>query len=292
MSATVMRELGEDVARAAHLLPPDEARQHLTQAGYEPDEADEALEAVGPRRDVEGFSVELVPFSSIQARRTDWLWAGRVPLGMLTLLVGSEGWGKSALTISSAAALTQGKLAGNFEGKPQKVAFLTTEDDPARTMRPRIEAAGGDMENMLSVKLAKHGTDTGASFPRDAERLGRAMAEAGVVLVVVDPLASALDPKVNTWKDTDVRAALTPLLAVAEEHDFSVLGVLHTNKRTNGSARDRAMGSVGFRQVVRSALYFGADPNEPEGKHGSARVGSSRQVQRGEARAIATQGPA
>jgi AAA domain len=256
--------LSEKAAIVAHMMPTEDAIKSLVAQGHTEPEAVQALDAVGPRVDATGRSISLVPFSEIEAKWTDWLWAGRLPRGMLSLLVGTEGHGKSALTLSLAAALTRGTLAGDFAGEPSSVAVLTTEDDPARTMRPRIEAAGGDMERIFHVKMQLNGQDAGVKFPDDAAAVGRALGEAGVRLCIVDPIAACLDAKVNTWKDTDVRGALTPLIVAAEEHDFALLGVLHTNKRTNATAREKAMGSVGFLQVVRSALLLGLDPDSSD----------------------------
>jgi hypothetical protein len=223
-------------------------------------------------RDSEGFRAELVGFDSIEAKWTDWLWQGRIPRGMLTLLVGTEGLGKSALTLRLAALVSQGLLPGDFKGEPSDVALVTVEDDAARTMRPRLEAAGADLTRVKHMRLSKDGHDQGWILPRDAGRLGRALGEAGVRLVVIDPLAATLDPRLNSFKDTDVRDALTPLVTAAAEHDFAVLGILHTNKNRSTDARERAMGSVGWRQVTRSALYLGVDPDDPDGKAGNARA--------------------
>jgi hypothetical protein len=234
--------------------------------------ADEAALERYAGADAEGFRIELVPFSTIESERTDWLWANRVPRGFLTLLVGTEGLGKSAVTLGLAAALTRGTLAGDFKGEPGDVALVTVEDDPAKTMRPRLDAAGADPDRIKYVRLTKQGEDEGVMFPRDAGRIGRELGEAGVRLVIVDPLAATLDPRLNSYKDTDVRQALTPLLAAARKHDFAVLGVLHTNKRSGTDARERAMGSVGWRQVVRSVLHLGVDPDDPDGKAGTGRA--------------------
>ncbi len=251
----------ERVARLRHMLPAEDAIDALVSEGHNETAARKAVEAAEPRTDATGRQVSLVPFSKIEAKRTDWVWTGRVPRGMLSEVIGQEGEGKSALVLSLAAALTRGTLDGDYKDQPCRVALLTTEDDPQRTLRPRLEAAGADLEQVFMVKMKRDGTDHGITFPDDAQAVARALGEAGVKLAIVDPLAGCLDPSVNTWKDTDVRRALTPLLLAAQEHDFAVLGVRHTNKRTNATAREKAMGSVGFLQVVRSALLLGASPD-------------------------------
>jgi len=259
-----------DFAQYLATLPTDEHRLAVKRAQFASgkDTPDELL----GRTDVDGYSAELVGFDTIAAKRTDWLWQGRVPRGMLSLLIGTEGLGKSALTLRLAALLSRGELPGDFRGDPSDVALVTVEDDPGRVMRPRLEAAGADLPRVKHFRLSKGGHDEGLILPRDAGRLGRLLAEADVRLVIIDPLAGTLDPRLNSYKDTDVREALTPLVTAAAEHDFAVLGVLHTNKTKTNDARERAMGSVGWRQVVRSALYLGVDPDDPDGKAGAGRA--------------------
>ena len=244
----------------------------LTQLGMTQKEAIALIDAHTPEGDAEGFKLDLVSFSTVTAKRTDWAWEGRIPRGMLTEAVGTEGLGKSALTLELAARVTLGKLPGVYAGEPSDVVLVTTEDDPQRTLRPRLDAAGADVVRVHYVKLTENGHDSGVMLPRDAGRIGRAMAEAKARLLIIDPLAGILDPRVNTYKDTDVRAALTPLVVAAQEDDFAVIGVRHTNKNKSTDARERAMGSVGYRQVVRSSLIVTVDPDDAEGKEGPGRI--------------------
>lgn len=237
------------------------------------DGASPASQADAEAHDSEGYRLDLVGFDTITSKRTDWLWQDRVPRGMLSQLVGTEGLGKSALTVALVAAVTRGTLPGDYIGKPADVVLLTTEDAPEYTIKPRLDAAGADCTRVKFVQLSKDGDETGGVvLPRDAGRLGRVLGEAGVRLLVIDPLAGVLDPSVDTYKDSSVREALAPLVAAAGEHDFAVLGVRHTNKGKSNDARDRAMGSVGFRQIVRSSLLVTVDPDGEDGKDGPARI--------------------
>lgn len=220
--------------------------------------ADPAALAEYEGQDPEGYRAELVSFDTIEAKWTDWVWERRIPRGMLTLLVGTEGLGKSAVTLRLAALASRGALPGDLKGDPARVALVTVEDDPERTMRPRLEAAGADLSRVSHFRLSKDGQDAGLVLPRDAGRLGRTLGEADVRLVIIDPLVATLDPRLNSYKDTDVREALTPLLAAAGEHDFAVLGVLHTNKSSAPDARTKAMGSRPGRSVLpRAEAHLG-----------------------------------
>ena len=52
---------------------------------------------------------DLVWMSNVQAEEVKWLWAGRIPLGRITLIVGRPGVGKSFLTAELAARVSRGE---------------------------------------------------------------------------------------------------------------------------------------------------------------------------------------
>ena len=111
------------------------------------------LIASGATVESSDFNVVLTPYSDIDAKLTKWVWAERVPLGALSLLVGTEGLGKTALGLALAAKLTKGTLPVEFEGQPLTVALATPEDDAGATVRKRLEAAGGDLTRVLDMRM-------------------------------------------------------------------------------------------------------------------------------------------
>jgi hypothetical protein len=70
------------------------------------------------------------PYSLIETEPVEWLWPERVPLGMLTMLVGDPGLGKSLLSVDVAAKVSRAGAAA---------LLLTAEDSPSATVRPRLE---------------------------------------------------------------------------------------------------------------------------------------------------------
>lgn len=88
-----------------------------------------------------------VRLADVRREETSWLWPGYVPRGTLSLLDGNPGLGKSFIALDLAARVTRGWLmppAGGAKGntEPANVLILNAEDDPARTLRPRLEALG------------------------------------------------------------------------------------------------------------------------------------------------------
>lgn len=211
-------------------------------------------------------TISLTSFEDIKSRRIEWLWEGRIPDAALTILMGNEGHGKTAAGLAIMAALTRGELKGARHGKPMRCAIIAPEDDAGAVLKPRLIAAGADLSLVRRVNSKAGSTDNevGLSLPDDTDEFVRQLVESDVEFVFVDPLASLLNPGANTWKDTDIRQALEPLMSALGARRITVLGALHTNKSKSTDPRERGMGSVGWRQVCRSQLMLGLDPDAPE----------------------------
>jgi hypothetical protein len=203
------------------------------------------------------------PLRAIERERVGWLWPGRVPLGMLTLLLGDPGLGKSVMSLYLASMVSR---AG------ADVLILSAEDHAGATIRPRAEAVGANLERLHVVGIRREGIEDGLALPDDAEALDRLAREKAARLVVIDPLTAHLAETVNSWRDQSVRRALAPLYRIAERQGCAVLVVAHLNKMRGADPLYRAGGSIGIPAAVRSALLLARDPDDPDGERGSQRV--------------------
>lgn len=84
--------------------------------------------------------------SDVKPERVSWLWPGRLPLGKLVTLDGDPGKGKSTLALTFGAIVT---TSGVWPDRtrceyPGDVILMSAEDGLADTVRPRLDAAGGD----------------------------------------------------------------------------------------------------------------------------------------------------
>ena len=82
-----------------------------------------------------------------------WLWEPYIPRGKLALVDGDPGVGKSLLTINLAARLSRGGYLpdGKSSERPHVTLLLSTEDEAGDTIRPRAEAAGADLDCVVTV---------------------------------------------------------------------------------------------------------------------------------------------
>ena len=176
--------------------------------------------------------------------------------------VGAAGLGKTLYALNACADITAGRMPG-LDG-PASVLISSQEDDPEAVLAPRLVAAGADMELVHFV--------TGLSLPSQVEALAARARTLGAALVVIDPVASHLDPSIDSHRDAATRAALAPLSEMATELDLAVLVIAHLNKSTGAQGLNRISGSGAFGNAARSVIVFGADPTDPEGETGDQRI--------------------
>jgi hypothetical protein len=69
---------------------------------------------------------------------------------------------------------------------------------------------------------------------------------------------------VNSWRDQDVRRALSPLAAMAADTRVAVVLVAHLNKKEGSSAMYRGGGSIGIVAASRAAFLVAKDPEDEE----------------------------
>jgi hypothetical protein len=78
----------------------------------------------------------------------------------------------------------------------------------------------------------------------------------------MDPLTGYLGSTTNSWKDQDIRGALSPLVRMAEEEKIAVLAVRHLNKSSSSQSLYRGGGSIGFIGLARVGLLIAKDPED------------------------------
>ena len=88
--------------------------------------------------------------SQVETQQVNWLWQRRIPLGKITILDGDPGMGKSLLAVCIAACVSTGQpMPDGAPGKQGRVILIAPEDAAEDTIRPRLEAAGGDPSQVL-----------------------------------------------------------------------------------------------------------------------------------------------
>jgi hypothetical protein len=220
----------------------------------------------------QGVGAVTVRLADVTPERVDWQWKGRLPRGKIVTLDGDPGVGKSTLAVEWAARVSTGcpwpDGAGNRVGS---VLLLSAEDGLADTIRPRLDAAGGDPAKVYAlteIRCEPQGHHQIRSRPvtlSDLVEIEDAVKRTGAVLVIVDVLMAFLPGKVDSHRDQDVRGVMSGLAAMAERRGCCVLLLRHLNKSTGGPAMYRGGGSIGIIGAARVGLVAAHSP-EDEGR--------------------------
>jgi len=205
--------------------------------------------------------------ADVEPQPVEWLWPSYIPLGMLTVFDGDPGLGKSTLLADITARLSRGNRMpdGSPGPKSSGTVILSAEDDWARVIRPRLDAAGVDHNKVAFVRVQEtEGPRELAITAEDMSALEEAIQWIGARLVTIDPVMAYLPDDVNSNRDQDVRRTLTRLRDLAERTGVAIVVVRHLNKTPGGSPLYRGGGSIGFIAAARSGLLLAPDPDSPE----------------------------
>ena len=171
----------------------------------------------------------LCPVSAIRSCPIDWLWLSHLALGELAVLEGDPGLGKSFVALDLCARLSTGRPWPDDApaSAPANSIVLNGEDDPERTLGPRLAGLGADLARVFV--LDRQDTDRPAtlSLPTDVEALEALVTQVQARLVVIDRVLAFFSAEVNVCSNASVRRALAPLSALARDHACAVLLIRH-----------------------------------------------------------------
>lgn len=228
----------------------------------------ESFDEVGA--DIEAFMDEMKPkaivyrLADVEPERITWMWHGFLPHKKLVIVDGMPGVGKSTLTADIAAKVSRGiSFPCGTENHARGVLFLAVEDGVADTIRPRVEAAGGDIDRVFSMAgVMSQGQEVTPDLSLHMELIRNQVIEHDIGLIIIDPIMALLGGKVDSYRDQDVRTITTPLARLAEELDVIVLVVRHPNKSASSNALTRGGGSMAFIGAARVGWVVGKDPED------------------------------
>jgi hypothetical protein len=206
--------------------------------------------------------------ADVRSKPIHWLWPGRIARGKVSLLAGHPGLGKSQVTASFAAIVTSGGLwpVDKSVCEIGNVLFMSAEDDLADTIRPRLEAAGADLNRCDFLEAVRR--DDGArccfDLEQDLERLGNYLTQRGdMAMVVIDPITAYLG-NTDSHKNAEVRALLASLADLSAQHDAAIVAVSHLNKGNAAEAITRITGSMAFVAAARATYAVIKDPDNAD----------------------------
>jgi hypothetical protein len=211
-----------------------------------------------------GYIVTLVPASEIVSDIPDWVWEyddlGRIQLGVLTLFAGRPGAGKSTAARWFAAQISKGALDGYWKDKPQKVAYIASEESLEQVVKPGLQLAGANMDNIVFPKVTFDGEAVALMSDRDEAELTKQLQAQHVTAIFVDPIMATIRRKVDIYRNNELREALNPWVRIAQRLKGTVVGVVHLTKGNSGDVVAAVNGSSAFGEVARCVFGFAKDP--------------------------------
>ena len=210
-----------------------------------------------------------VAWETVTPADVPWFWYPYIPLGMLTMLDGDPGIGKSLLTIALAAHLSQARPLPDVHGHLtmaigacQATLFLAGEDSLAHTMVPRFLSCGGDPALVESL-VGWHGAEAEphAFTLADMDVLRHSLARLHPTLVIIDPIQAYLGPGIDMHRANEIRPLLSALAHEAERYQCSIVCIRHQAKANGGGkAMMRGLGTIDFAAMARSVLVVEQHP--------------------------------
>jgi RecA-family ATPase len=205
--------------------------------------------------------------SDFKSEQLHWLWEKRIPRGKLIALDGDPGLGKSLITLDLASRVTTGRpMPDGTPGVQGSVLLYAPEDSPSDTIKPRIEAAGGDPSRIRLFNFVEWKDSAGRThlsslnFSEHLLPFVETVARTRPTLVIIDPLMTVLGQGISASNDQQIRETLRHLTNLARSTNCTFLIVRHLNKGSSGNPLYRGGGSIGIIGTVRTGLLVTRHP--------------------------------
>lgn len=198
-------------------------------------------------------NLKIINMSDVESKEISWLWYPFIPYGKLTIIQGDPGEGKTTLVLNIAAVLSKGQGLDEHMNpeQPLHIIYQTAEDGLADTVKPRLEKAQADCNNIFVID------ETDVSLSMLDERIEQAILKEKAKLMILDPIQAYLGAKMDMNRANEARDMTKHLGQVAERTGCAIVLIGHMNKNAGGKVAYRGMGSIDFFAVARSVLLVG-----------------------------------
>jgi RecA-family ATPase len=199
------------------------------------------------------------------------VWNGRFFLGKIGFIAGEPGLGKSLIAAFMAAKVSKARAWPSGEGTSRigDIICVTAEDRGGDTIRPRLEAAGADLQRIHVIEGVKdYSGQRPFSLLADLGRLDEVLLQVRKPrLLIIDPINGCLTPpdhyRFNPNSVTEVRALLRSVEELAAKHRVAVVFVTHFTKTDRGNVLSRVTGSFAFVAAARSVFTVVRKHDDP-----------------------------
>ena len=201
-----------------------------------------------------GVDSNVTTFDKIEMEEVEWIWYRYIARGKITILEGDPDLGKTWVALALATYLSRGlRLPGDKYARSGRTLFMSAEDSPADTLKPRLVEMQADTRKIGFAEGVSSINDDGfeqslASFQPD--------------LLILDPLVAYLGGQIDLHKANETRSQMSLLSQMAEHYNCAVLTIRHLTKGNRDKSIYRGIGSIDLLAAARSVLFVGRSPND------------------------------
>jgi len=195
-------------------------------------------------------------FDEIAEEEIRWLWKPYIAFGKITVIQGDPGNGKTTLALAIAAIISRREQMPTGDAEPfiGNIIYLSGEDSPQDTIKPRLAACGADCSKICFAE--PDGTLSALS-------LENAIRETNTKYVVLDPLQAFLGEKQDISSAKNMRPFLKELADAAARTGAAIVIIGHMNKVEHAKGIYRGLGSIDITAAARSVLLVGKRKDDP-----------------------------
>ena len=208
----------------------------------------------------QNVELKLIHMEDVVSKEVKWLWYPYIPYGMITIIEGDPGEGKTTLVLKLAAALSRGlplPCDDDKEYEPIHIIYQTAEDGIEDTIKPRLEKAGADCSMIRVID------ETDKELSMTDDRLEQAIIETGARLIILDPIQAYIGATVDMHRANEIRPVLKHLGIIAEKHNCAIILIGHMNKASGSKSTYRGLGSIDIQATARSVLLVARLRDKP-----------------------------
>lgn len=203
----------------------------------------------------------MVSYANIPEKDQEWLWRGRIPLGMVSMAAAKRKAGKGQVARDLAARVSRDDvMPDGTDGILGSVLMATLEDDPEVIMVRGLKAAKANRSYVFDITETPNGPFHVASdlvwLRQQIEDINGDPKLPDVRLIILDPLNQVASG--HTKSDAKVRVWAMELATIARDYHLAVVLVHHTLK--DGVV---ISGGSAIQDVPRSLLRITRDEDDP-----------------------------
>ncbi|RIA77889.1 AAA domain-containing protein [Anaeroplasma bactoclasticum] len=199
-------------------------------------------------------------YSTVEAKRINWLWQPYIAYGKLTIIQGDPGSGKTTLAILLASILSNDESSIKIEGLTNNkinIVYQTAEDGIEDTIKPKLDKFMANCNRISFIENESY-------IDLSNESIRKIIEISNAKLLILDPIQSFLGKGKSILQVSDIRPLLKNLVTIANDTGCAIVLIGHLNKSERSKDLYRGLGSVDIAAIARSVLFVKKSEISPD----------------------------